>query len=192
MNGNENRGAEIEVKGTDGPGSVGIVIEERQATLVDLLESQLVGQTVASIKTKNELMRINVEGVKMTSLDEVKSGGKGKSEVLGMLLCQDVRRMVDFGGTELSIMIEIDFDVVAFQEDRQKKFNRHEDAKKETSELAEEVVVKPSREDMEDTIHLAVLEKRYSLKKERSEFLQNRRSTRASTTPTRSTASTCA
>lgn len=176
----ESRGGESGLKGSDGPGSVGVNVEARHAQLVELLECQLVGQTLATIKTKNELMRINVDGVKMESLDEVKSAGKGKAEVQGMLLCQNVRRMIGFGGLELEIMLETNFDVVAMQLERQAKFNMYEQCKLETSELVDEVVTKPSREDMDDTINLAVLEKRHDLKRERSEFLTNRRSTRGS------------
>lgn len=169
-----------EPRGGDAVSTVGLDLDGKQAQLVELLEEQLVGQTLATIKTKNELMRQNVEGVKMEAPtpDEVKSPGKAKTEAMGMLLCMNVKRMIAFGGEELSIMLEINFDVVAFQLERQSRFNKLDSDYKEASELLEETITMPTREAMLEAINDLVAEKRYELKGIRDSLIAERRSKR--------------
>lgn len=169
-----------EPRGGDAVSTVGLDLDGKQAQLVELLEEQLVGQTLATIKTKNELMRQNVEGVKMEAPtpDEVKSPGKAKTEAMGMLLCMNVKRMIAFGGEELSIMLEINFDVVAFQLERQSRFNKLDSDYKEASELLEETITMPTREEMLEAINDLVAEKRCELKGIRDSLIAERRSKR--------------
>lgn len=181
---NEVKEAEGGAQGMESSISIACNVEARQAQLIELLERQIVGQTELAIKTKNELMRMNVNGVKMEAIDEVKGSGKGKSDVLGMLLCQNVKRMLEFGGLELELMLETNFDVITFHDERKKKFNQFDQIKTETAELVDEIVTKPSREEMEDTIKLAGLEKRGTLRRERADALSTRRALRKSSSDT--------
>eukprot|EP01032_Pedospumella_encystans_P031321 gene31321-35356_t len=71
-----------EPRGGDAVSTVGLDMDAKRAQLIDLLEVQIVGQTLATIKTKNELMRLNVDGVKLDKPSEVKSPGKGKLDAM--------------------------------------------------------------------------------------------------------------
>jgi len=165
-------------KGGDTISTLGFDVDAKRAQLIELLEVQLVGQSLATIKTKNELMRLNVDGVKLEKPGEVKSPGKAKLDAMGMMLCQSVKRMIDFGGYELTLMLEIDFDVVAFQCERQVKFNRLDSDHKLNAELLEDTLREPCSKKRDDEIVYLSLEKKSELKSIRASIVAERRSRR--------------
>lgn len=165
-------------RGGDVMSTVGLDLEAKRAQLIELLEVQIVGQTLATIKTKNELMRSNVDGVKMEKLDnggEVKSPAKGKLDAMGMMLCQTVKRMIEFGGDELAIMLEIDFDVVSFQSERQAKFNKLDSENKLNALILEDTQREPCAQKRDDEIKFLMLEKKHELRAARAALLRSKR-----------------
>lgn len=157
--------------------TVSFNVDAKVSELVDLLEGQLSGQTTISVKTMNELMRQNVDGVKLEVLNEVKGPHKEKAEALGMILCQGVKRMIEFGGYEMAIMVAINFDIVEFQRSRQATHNMIEsELRLEQGYGDDSVVEEPSRGEVDDTVTCLVFDKKKALLQEREERASKRAS----------------
>lgn len=93
-------------------------VEDRKQRLFDVLLVSLDGRTKDTVKSDNDFMIEGIKGVVLPAFKVAKLGKRDTVRPFGLALCQGLLQMVDFGGHELSEIIDCNVDLVAYLADR--------------------------------------------------------------------------
>ena len=126
-----------------------------------MLLVSLDGRTKETVKSDNDFMLEGIKGVVLPAFKVAKFGKRDTVRPFGLALCQGLLQMVDFGGHELSEIIDCNVDLVAYLADRRDAGAVLESELLDLDSIIDLHIDQPKREeDYEDKLAIKILDEK--------------------------------